>query len=239
MSLLRPRKNFINARKQKNQSWPTYHLSVDVIHYRSSFTKALESTQANHYYKKMLAKDHFLCLFYAVLTRNTSLRETCKQIILLGNSLIYCGVKQIPKKSTLSDANNNRNHEFFQKLYLELYKHYKIYLNKTNFSLPIGGEIPPELIEIFDSTTIILFKEILKGAGRNAIDGKKKGELKVFTKINFLENVPNYICMKAASANGTGFLQLMGLDKGSIGVMDKGFNKYSYFDDLDKSGDSL
>jgi len=24
------------------------------------FTKALESTQANHYYKKMLAKDHFL-----------------------------------------------------------------------------------------------------------------------------------------------------------------------------------
>jgi len=61
------------------------------------FTKALEATNANFYYKKMLAKDHFLCLFYAVLTRNTSLRETCRQIILLGNSLSYCGVKQIPK----------------------------------------------------------------------------------------------------------------------------------------------
>jgi len=92
------------------------------------------------------------------------------------------------------------------------------------------------LIEIFDSTTLTLFKEILKGAGRNAIDGKKKGGLKVFTKIDFLENVPNYICMKAASANETGFLKLMEMEKGSIGVMDKGFNKYSYFDLLDKSG---
>jgi len=42
--------------------------------------------------------------------------------------------------------------------------------------------------------------------------------------------------MKAASANETGFLKLMDLDKGSIAIMDKGFNKYSYFDDLDKSG---
>ncbi len=109
-------------------------------------------------------------------------------------------------------------------------------MNKTNFSLLIGAEIAPELIEIFDSTTINLFKEILKGAGRNAIDGKKKGGLKVITKIDFPENVPNYICIKAASANETGFLKLMEMEKGSIGVMDKGFNKYFYFDLLDKSG---
>jgi len=183
----------------------------------------------------MLAKDHFFCLFYAVVTRSTSLREACKQIVLLGNSLIYCGIKQIPKKSTLSDANNRRSHKFFERLYFELYGHYKNYLNSSTFALPIGGEIAPEKVEIFDSTTITLFKEILKGAGRNSIDGKKKGGLKVFTKINFLENVPNYICMKAASANETGFLKLKQMDKGSIGLLDKGFNKYSYFDQLDKS----
>ena len=80
------------------------------------FTTALQATHANHYYKKVLAEDHFLCLFYAVVTRSTSLREACKQIILPGNSLSYCGVKQIPKKSTLSDANNNRSHEFCQTL---------------------------------------------------------------------------------------------------------------------------
>lgn len=193
------------------------------------FKGALEKTKANHYYKKMLAKDHFVCLFYAVITRNSSLREVCKQIVLLGNSLIYCGIKQIPRRSTFSDANKERSEKFFQQLYLNLYAHYKSYLNASTFSLPIGGEVAAEKVEVFDSTTITLFKEILKGAGRNAINGKKKGGLKVFTKINWLENVPNYICMKAASANETGFLSIMKLDEGSIALMDKGFNKYSYF----------
>ena len=177
----------------------------------------------------MWAKDHFVCLFYAVLTRNASLREVCRQIVLLGNSLIYCGIKQIPKKSTLSDANKERSQEFFQQLYLSLFTHYKSYLNKSTFSLPIGGEIAAEKVEVFDSTTITLFKEILKGAGRNAINGKKKGGLKVFTKMNLLENAPNYICMKAASANETGFLALMELDEGTVALMDKGFNHYAYF----------
>lgn len=193
------------------------------------FKKAVEKTNANYYYKKMLAKDHLVCLFYAVVTRNASLREVCQQIVLLGNSLVYCGLKQIPRRSTFSDANKERSEKFFQQLYLYLYAHYKPYLNTSTFSLPIGGEVAAEKVEVFDSTTITLFKEILKGAGRNAINGKKKGGMKVFTKINWLDNVPNYICMKAASANETGFLALMKLEEGSISLMDKGFNKYSYF----------
>lgn len=199
------------------------------------FKESVEETKANYCFKKMLAKEHFVCLFYAVLTRNSSLREICKQIILLGKSLSYIGFKKIPKKSTLSDANKLRSHLFFQNLYMRLYKRYKPYLNATTFFLPIGGEVDPKKVEVFDSTTISLFKEILKGAGRNAINGKKKGGIKVFTKLNWLENVPNYICMKAASSNETGFLNLMKLDEGTIALMDKGFNKYSYFQKLTES----
>jgi hypothetical protein len=200
------------------------------------FRKAVEETRANHYYKKMVAKEHFVCLFYAVVTRNCSLREVCKQIVLLGNSLINCGVRQIPKRSTLSDANQKRDQKFFQTLYFHLYGHYKKYLNASTFSLPLGGEVEAEKIEIFDSTTITLFKEILKGGGRNSINGPKKGGLKVFTRINWAENVPNYICMKAAAANDAGFLALMKLDKGSIALMDKAFNNYSYFHELTEAG---
>ena len=42
--------------------------------------------------------------------------------------------------------------------------------------------------------------------------------------------------MEAVSANETGFLKPMDLDKGSIPIMDRGLNKYPYFDHLDKSG---
>lgn len=43
---------------------------------------------------------------------------------------------------------------------------------------------------ILDSTTMSLFKEILKGVGRNPKDGKKKGGIKSHTIIKASENVP-------------------------------------------------
>lgn len=129
----------------------------------SVFRKVTEDTGANHYYKKMLAKDHFVCLLYAVLTRSASLREVCQQMIVLGRSLKVLGMKDLPHRSTLSDANCNRTSKFFEQLYLELFKHYKDYLQQTNFILPIGGEVDASRVEIFDSTTITLFKDILKG----------------------------------------------------------------------------
>jgi len=43
--------------------------------------------------------------------------------------------------------------------------------------------LDPGKVEVFDSTTITLFKEILKGAGRNPLEGDKKGGVKVFAKI--------------------------------------------------------
>ena len=101
------------------------------------FKASQQKTNTNYCYKKILATDHFVCLFYAVVTRNASLREVCKQIVLLGSPLMYCGLKQSPRRSTLSDANNKRSHIFFQQLYLSLYNNY---LNASPFSLPICGK---------------------------------------------------------------------------------------------------
>lgn len=192
------------------------------------FAQATADTQADRYYKQMKAKDHFICLFYAVLTRNSSLREVCKNITLIARKLLYVGLKQLPCRSTLSDANRNRDSQFFASLYMGLYLHYKTSL-KTNWGL-LGEEVEPGEVEVFDSTTITLFKDILKGAGRNPIDGKKKGGIKAFTKMNLAEGVPDFICMKAASTNENTFLKVLNLPEGGIAVFDKGFNKYHCFD---------
>ncbi|WP_194976250.1 hypothetical protein [Aquiflexum lacus] len=55
---------------------------------------------------------------------------------------------------------------------MRLYTYYRTSL-QGNW-LDIGGEVDPRMVEVFDSNTITLFKEILKGAGRNPLDGKKK-----------------------------------------------------------------
>lgn len=197
--------------------------------------EAINETASDRYYKQMKSKEHFICLFYAVLTKNGSLREVCKNIILVARKLICFGLRQLPCRSTLSDANRNRDSKFFAAVYLKLYLHYRVYLRENTFSLPIGDEIHAGRVEIFDSTTITLFKEILKGAGRNKIDGRKKGGIKACTKINLLERVPNFVCFKAASRNENSFLQAIRLEEGSIALFDKGFNKYWYYNELTKS----
>lgn len=193
------------------------------------FDQTVAETGADRYYKQMKTKDHFICLFYAVLTRNSSLREVCKNITLIARKLLYVGLKQLPCRSTLSDANRKRDSQFFVTLYMGLYFHYKTSL-KIHGGL-IGEEVAPGEVEVFDSTTITLFKDILKGAGRNPIDGKKKGGIKAFTKVNLAEGVPDFICMKAASTNKNTLLKVLNLPEGGIAVFDQGFNKYRCFDE--------
>lgn len=200
---------------------------------REIFNEVVEEQSSDRYYKKLKSIDHFICIFYAVLTRNSSLREVCKNISLIAQKLIPFGIKQLPAKSTLSDANRKRDSGMFALLYSKLYAYYKTSLSGN--WLDIGGEVDPSQVEVFDSTTVTLFKEILKGAGRNPLEGKKKGGAKVFTKMNLAEGVPNYICIRSAATNENRFLQVMDLPEHGIAVFDKGYNRYSCFEKWDGS----
>ena len=195
---------------------------------REIFKEVTEQEGADRYYKKLKSIDHFMTMFYAVLTRNSSLREVCTNISFIAKSLIPFGIRQLPARSTLSDANRKRSHTFFQQLYMRLYIHYRT--NLTGNWLDIGGEVDPSKVEVFDSTTITLFKAVLKGAGRNPLEGKKKGGAKVFTQMNLAEGVPNFICIRSAATNENVFLKVMQLEQYSIAVFDKGYNRYSCFD---------
>jgi hypothetical protein len=192
------------------------------------FDQCIAGENSDRYYKKLKTKDHFICMFYAVLTKNGSLREVCKNIGLIILTLIPFGMKQLPAKSTLSDANRKRDHKVFALIYSRLFTHYKRVL-QGNW-LDIGGEVDPSRVEVFDSTTITLFKNILKGAGRNPLEGNKKGGAKVFAQMNLAEGVPNFICIRSAATNENMFLKVMKLPECGIAVFDKGYNRYSCFE---------
>jgi hypothetical protein len=44
------------------------------------FEGVVEQEGSDRYYKKLKTMDHFIIMFYAVLTKNGSLREVCKNI---------------------------------------------------------------------------------------------------------------------------------------------------------------
>jgi hypothetical protein len=67
-----------------------------------------------------------------------------------------------------------------------------------------------------------LFSGIIKGLGRNPINGRKKGGIKIYTIINAKEDVPCLVRFTSAATYGHIFLKELKLKKGSFVVFDKG-----------------
>jgi hypothetical protein len=141
--------------------------------------QAVEKHQSDHYYKTMQTHKQLVFLLYGVISGCGSLNSLCKNLLFLDNKLQYLGINELPATSTLSDANINRNSNVFAEMYFLLYQHYKDVLSDSYIKFFINGEVDPKKVILFDATTISLFVDIFKGAGRNAINGKKKGGLKV------------------------------------------------------------
>ena len=74
---------------------------------------------------------------------------------------------------------------------------------------------------IIDSTNITLFSSILKGAGRNPKQGKKKGGIKAHTMIKADENVPCLVRYSSAATHDHVLLKDIVLSEGFFIVFDK------------------
>jgi hypothetical protein len=91
-------------------------------------------------------------------------------------------------------------------------------------------------ILIIDSTTISLFQEILKNAGRPGVDGRKKGGIKVYMAIKAHEDVPYLIRLTEAAKADIPFMKEVRPPKGSIVIMDEGYNSFHWMNEWQKQG---
>ncbi len=136
----------------------------------------------------------------------------------LKGKIEHFGLKRVPHRSTLSDANRKRSSEVFAKIYYGLVNRYRSVLSDSRF-MQISGK----KISIIDSSTIGLFKDILKCVGRKPADGKRKGGIKVHTEMILDEQVPRLIWYSAASSNDITFLKRINFDKNNVYVFDRGY----------------
>ncbi|WP_262917799.1 transposase [Allomuricauda sp. F6463D] len=161
---------------------------------------------------------------YATLSGVSSLREPPTVLLACEGRIGHLNLKHFPKRSTLSDANKNRSSEVFAKIYYSLFDRYRSFLSDSSpLSLPIRN------LKIVDSITISLFSDILKRVGRNPINGKRKGGIKMHAMINALEDVPCLVHFTSAATHDHTFLKELDLKKGSFVVFDKAYNDYGQY----------
>ena len=179
---------------------------------------------SDRYTKKFTTYEHLVTMIFAVISGCSSLREVSSIMLACEGKINHLGLTDFPKRSTLSDANKRRSAEVFADIYGGLYKRYRHFLSDSRTREPAIKDL-----KIVDSSTITLFSDILKGVGRNPLNGKKKGGIKMHTMINAMEDVPCLIKFSSAATHDHIFLKELDLKKGSYVVFDKGYVDYQQY----------
>ncbi len=199
---------------------------------REKFDLLVYKHQSDRYYKPFSSCDELVTLLFGILSRCDSMGEVCDGMRTLQGKLNYFGMTQSPAKSTANDGLRNRNHELFRDFFFELIKHFESVLSVSR----VDG-VSFSRFYTFDSTTISLFSDIMKGVGRNPKnDGRKKGGLKVHMMIDAHANTAKYVAISEARLHDKNFLKHLTLPQGSMIVFDKAYNHYLQFAHWTKEG---
>jgi len=188
-------------------------------------TTSAKKHNSDRYVKKFKTKDHLISMLFASFAKCASLREVSGAMLGLSGKTKHFQLNHIPKKSTLSDANKRRDANVFGDIYNKLLKQYGHHISDSRIKDVINKQI-----KIIDSSTISLFKDILKCVGRNPQNGKKKGGIKLHTVINVDETVPKMVWFSSAATHDHMLLDKLKLDSNTIYVFDKGYNDYKAFE---------
>ena len=187
------------------------------------------------YVKSFDGYTHLLTMLYAVIQRFDSLREIETSMTAEVRKLHHVGIDNVPKRSTLSDANARRSEKFFEEVYRDLYASNRDILSSD--SRRNGTEEWIKRLRIIDSTTITLFSNVIfKGVGRHPKTGKKKGGIKVHAVIHANEGVPCDVQFTSAATNDSFMLAPSHYKHNEIVALDRAYINYAKFEYLTDKG---
>ena len=182
--------------------------------------------QSDRYYKSFSTLDELFTLLFGIFERCDSAREVCDGMATMSGKLNYLGMESAPAKSTFNDALNRRSEKVFEAIYFALVAYFAPLLSDSR-----KEGISFEHFFAFDSTTIRLFSEVLKGVGRKLKGlGKQKGGMKVHMLTDVHADCSKFVTMSDARMHDKKFLQyLTFLPIGCMIVFDKAYNFYWQF----------
>ena len=188
-------------------------------------SESVRKYASDRYCKKFDTYHHLITLLFACYQQCTSLREVTTGMRACEGRLQSLDINYLPARSTFAEANERRKYEVFEKIYHDLYKHYKPVLPDSRFC---GDN---KKVIIVDSTSITLFKEIMHGTAPRSLNGKRKGAVKVHTAMLAHEDVPYFVDLTKGTQGDVSFLQKLEIPEGSIVLLDRGYNNYRKFSD--------
>lgn len=178
------------------------------------FRKCVNRYNGNYRVKSFSCLDQFLCMAFAQLTYRDSLRDIEACLRSMHNKLYHIGIRGTIARSTLADANENRD--------WRIYADFAHVLIRTARDLYQDEDIGIELEQTayaFDSTTIDLCLSLFPWAQFR----KHKAALKMHTLMDLRGSIPSFISITAGKVHDVNILDMLIPEPGSMYVMDRAY----------------
>ncbi len=188
---------------------------------KSDVDRIAESHEADRYYKKFKTWDHLVTLLFGCFSNSNSIREMITGLQASQNRLSHLKLEHTPRRSTFAEANNKRSADVFAEIYYKL----------ADRLLPDSPDsrMGKEDLYIVDSTTISLFTDIMKNAGRPGSDGRRKGGAKAHSLIRADHLCLEWLRITEAAKHDGPFLKELRLPTGSYITFDSAYVNYALF----------
>lgn len=179
------------------------------------FNKCVARYQGNHRVRHLGCWQQFLCLFFGQLTHRESLRDIVVCLRAQGKKLYHLGFKQPIARSTLSDANQQRD--------WRIYADFSQILIKEAIELHLDQK--PEThtlsqpIYALDSSLIRLCLNLFFWAKYR----KTTAGIKIHTLLNVETAIPHFIHITDGLTHDVKILQELDFEPGAFYVMDRAY----------------
>lgn len=192
-----------------------------------TFQRRVELYKGNYRIKNFSCSDQFLCMAFAQLTFRESLRDIEACLRSLKNKLYHLGIRGKVSRSTLADANNNRDWRLYADLAQSLiHQAQDLYLN-DDFGVELDNTV-----YALDSTTIDLCLSLFPWAAYSPT----QAGIRLNTLLDLRGSIPSFIDVVRVK----GYHECLVLDHliaetGSFYIMDRGYLSFKRLYALDQA----
>ena len=176
--------------------------------------KCVKRYHGNYKVQKFSCMEQFLCMAFAQLTYRESLRDIEACLRAMQSKLYHMGIRSRVSKSTLADANENRDWHIYADFAQVLIHIARGLYAKEEFGIELD-----QTVYALDSTTIDLCLSLFPWAKFR----KHKAGIKLHTLLDLRGNIPTFIRITEALIHDVNILDDIIPEVGAFYIMDRGY----------------
>jgi len=178
------------------------------------FHRCVNRYHGDHYMKSFSCLDQFLCMSFAQLSYRESLRDIESCLRAMQNKLYHMGIQTKVSRSTLADANENRDWRIYADFAQVL-----IHIARDLYADDEFGVELDETVYALDASTIDLCLSLFPWARFR----KTKGAVKLHTLLDLRGCIPTFISITDGKVHDVKILDQLIPEPGAFYVMDRGY----------------